>query len=148
MLGMWVLTFIFFFFFCLNLTHEQKFSFSDNFFAELIKAQSYEAADSEAPHTPKLNHHLIRSIHIQLTGSVFVRRSSTLDPDCDHVWCGGGMRAEERKYEKCVCVSLCVTVWRCCNRTVTRLLSLGLECSYPDTARLTVTHMLNVGAGE
>lgn len=37
------------------------------------------------PHTLKLNHHLIKSIHIQLTGSVFVQRPRTPDLNCDYI---------------------------------------------------------------
>lgn len=76
-------------------------------------------------HTPKLNHHLIKSIHIQLTGSVFVQRPRTPDPSCEYIWCSG-MKAEKGN-ARSLCVSVCVTVWRCWNTTVTRLILLALN---------------------
>lgn len=99
---------------------------SDIFFCWYHQSCKQWSSWLRGPHTPKLNHHLIKSIHIQLTGSAFVWRPRTADPNCECIlmqWHDGW----ERKFKKRLCVCLFVTLWRCCNKSVTRLVRTALS---------------------
>lgn len=72
------------------------------FSAEVIKDQGRAARWLGGLHNPKLNHHLIKSIHLQLTGRGFVQHSLTSDPNCDWTRAGWG------NSRTLVCIFVCL----------------------------------------